>query len=255
MRHLQFRSVEPSQIGRKVDNGDIDRKAENYKDNSYFSRNSRVQLEIVPGHPHIHSPTLHILQDIHGFGCNYNAPIGAAPFARPRPQARPGLGNSDKEIHDDKAQHDHRTDDARDHACCCACPGSACRGNTSRSGLGQVNELRGCGQNACGPGLCFTGHSTLRSKRKTISFNKPFSLKGLDGVQPAGDYEIVTDEKRIETTLFEAWQRVGTQIRLPSLAVDTGIEQYTTIEPGDLEDALRSDHPTDEVRRLERFHD
>ena len=144
---------------------------------------------------------------------------------------------------------------ARDHACCCACPGSACRGNTSRSGLGQVNELRGCRQNACGPGLCFTGHSTLRSKRKTISFNKPFSLKGLDGVQPAGDYEIVTDEKRIETTLFEAWQRVGTQIRLPSLAVDTGIEQYTTIEPGDLEDALRSDHPTDEVRRLERFHD
>ncbi|NMD07352.1 MAG: hypothetical protein GYA66_05170 [Phyllobacteriaceae bacterium] len=95
----------------------------------------------------------------------------------------------------------------------------------------------------------------MRSRRKTISFSKPFSLKGLDGPQPAGDYVIVTDETKINTTLFEAWKRVSTQIRLPSLAVDTGIEQYTTIEPGDLEDALRSDHPTQDIRRLERFHD
>lgn len=95
----------------------------------------------------------------------------------------------------------------------------------------------------------------MRSKRTTISFSKPFTLKGLDGLQPAGDYEIVTNEKKIETTLFEAWQRVATQIRLPSLARDTGVEQYTTIEPGDLEDALRTDHPSDDPGRLERFHD
>lgn len=95
----------------------------------------------------------------------------------------------------------------------------------------------------------------MRSKRTTINFSKPFSLKGLDGIQPPGDYQIVTDEKRVDTTLFEAWQRTGTQIRLPSLSQDTGFEQYTTIDPGDLEDALRSDHPSGDVRRSERFHD
>ncbi len=95
----------------------------------------------------------------------------------------------------------------------------------------------------------------MRSKRTTISFSKPFFLKGLDGPQPAGDYVIVTDEKRIETTLFEAWQRVDTQIRLPSLQRDTGQEQYTSIAPGELEDALRSDQSCPPAQRTERMHD
>lgn len=95
----------------------------------------------------------------------------------------------------------------------------------------------------------------MRSNRKTVSFTKPFRLKGLDGQHPAGDYTIVTDEKKIETTLFDAWRRVGTHIRLPALAQDTGFEQYTEIDPGDLEDALRSDVSGPEPRPSARAHD
>lgn len=95
----------------------------------------------------------------------------------------------------------------------------------------------------------------MRSNRKTVNFTKPFKLKGLDGPQPAGDYVIVTDETRIDTTLFEAWRRTGTQIRTPALTLDQGIEQYTSIDPGDLEDALRSDGSMPEVRASSRMHD
>jgi hypothetical protein len=84
----------------------------------------------------------------------------------------------------------------------------------------------------------------MRSRNKTVSFKAPFSLKGVDGPQPAGDYVIVTDEQRIDTMLFEAWRRVGTQIRLPSLGRDTGVEQYVSINAADLETAMLSDAGT-----------
>jgi hypothetical protein len=95
----------------------------------------------------------------------------------------------------------------------------------------------------------------MRSSNKTVSFSKPFTLKGLDGPQPAGDYVVVTAEQRVATTLFEAWRRVDTQIRLPSLQGYAGVEQYTSIAPGELEDALRSDRSSPEVAPSARIHD
>jgi hypothetical protein len=95
----------------------------------------------------------------------------------------------------------------------------------------------------------------MRSSRKTVNFVNSFTLKGLGGTQPAGDYVIVTDEERISTVLFEAWRRTSTQIRLPSLARDTGIEQYVTVDAAELEAALLSDSGLRAATPARQIHD
>jgi hypothetical protein len=95
----------------------------------------------------------------------------------------------------------------------------------------------------------------MRSTRKTISFEKPFTLKGLDTEQPAGEYVIVTDEEKITTTMFEAWRRTSTQIRLPSLARDTGLEQYITVSATELDAALLADAGLRAAPPARQIHD
>ena len=36
---------------------------------------------------------------------------------------------------------------------------------------------------------------TVRTSRKTVTFRQPFSLSGIDEVQPAGTYTVETDEE------------------------------------------------------------
>jgi hypothetical protein len=43
-----------------------------------------------------------------------------------------------------------------------------------------------------------------RTLRKTVVFSKPFLLKGIDRVLPAGDYPVVTDEELIEGLSFRS---------------------------------------------------
>ena len=38
---------------------------------------------------------------------------------------------------------------------------------------------------------------TIRTTSKTITFNQPFCLKGVDRLLPPGDYHVVTDEELI----------------------------------------------------------
>ena len=55
-----------------------------------------------------------------------------------------------------------------------------------------------------------------RTKRVTLRFQKPFSLKGVDRPLAPGDYEVVTDEELIEELLFPVYRRVATMILLPA---------------------------------------
>ena len=34
-----------------------------------------------------------------------------------------------------------------------------------------------------------------RTRRETVTFARPFSLRGIDGVQPAGTYTVETEEE------------------------------------------------------------
>ena len=57
---------------------------------------------------------------------------------------------------------------------------------------------------------------TIRTTSKTITFNRPFCLKGVDRWLPPGDYRVVTDEELIEGLSFPAYHRLSTVIFVPA---------------------------------------
>jgi hypothetical protein len=81
----------------------------------------------------------------------------------------------------------------------------------------------------------------LRTKRETVAFTQPFSLRGLDGVQPAGRYTVETDEELIEGLSFPAYRRVATLMFLPSRPGGTLLGQIAIIDPRELQAAQARD--------------
>lgn len=79
-----------------------------------------------------------------------------------------------------------------------------------------------------------------RSLSETVVFSKPFLLKGVDRVLPAGDYRVVTDEELIEGISFQAYRRVSTMIFVPAAAPERSMEMVS-IDPRDLRIALDQD--------------
>ena len=55
----------------------------------------------------------------------------------------------------------------------------------------------------------------MRTRRETVTFARPFRLRGVDEAQPAGAYTVETDEEPIEGLSFMAYRRVATGIFLP----------------------------------------
>lgn len=59
---------------------------------------------------------------------------------------------------------------------------------------------------------------TTRTKHETVTFRHPFSLDGVSGVLPAGDYEVITDEELVEGLSFPVYRRVATMMMIPAQA-------------------------------------
>jgi len=78
-----------------------------------------------------------------------------------------------------------------------------------------------------------------RTSRKTVTFARPFSLRGIDGLQPAGTYTVETEEEPVPGLSFLAWRRVATLMFLPSRP--GGTDQVAAIDPLELETALARD--------------
>jgi hypothetical protein len=57
---------------------------------------------------------------------------------------------------------------------------------------------------------------TIRTSSKTVSFARPFLLKGVDRVLAAGQYKVTTDEELIEELSFPVYRRVATMIFVPA---------------------------------------
>jgi hypothetical protein len=57
---------------------------------------------------------------------------------------------------------------------------------------------------------------TIRTSTKTVTFRRPFWLKGVDRLLPPADYRVVTDEELIEGLSFSAYHRVSTAIFVPA---------------------------------------
>jgi hypothetical protein len=82
---------------------------------------------------------------------------------------------------------------------------------------------------------------TVRTSHKTVTFTRPFSLSGIDEVQPAGHYTVETHEESLSGLSFSAWRRVATLIFLPSRPGGAFVEQLVDIDPLELESAQEMD--------------
>jgi len=81
----------------------------------------------------------------------------------------------------------------------------------------------------------------LRTTSRTITFRRPFSLFGLDDIQPAGTYTIQTDEEPIEGLSFLAYRRVATVIFLPLRHGGPGSFQAIPVTPEAVDTAQARD--------------
>lgn len=77
----------------------------------------------------------------------------------------------------------------------------------------------------------------IRTTRTQAKFCAPFSLPELDGVQPAGTYDIETDEEAVESNERTVYVRVATLLHIHS----PGSTRTVTIDPAGLAAALDRD--------------
>jgi len=80
-----------------------------------------------------------------------------------------------------------------------------------------------------------------RTHRTKSSFARPFRLRGVDHVLPAGTYEVVTEDELIEGLSFPVYRRVSTIMLVPGLSAST--IEMVSIDPIDLTAAQDLDGP------------
>ena len=80
-----------------------------------------------------------------------------------------------------------------------------------------------------------------RTLSKTVVFTRPFLLKGIERILPAGDYRVVTDEELIEGLSFAVYRRISTMILVPAQSHPTSSVEMVTIDPIDLQAAQDRD--------------
>ena len=83
-----------------------------------------------------------------------------------------------------------------------------------------------------------------RTSLTTVTFSHPFSLVGVDGVQPAGTYTVETIDTTLDNLSFIAYRRISTSIILPAVGRVIRERQVINIDPLELEEALKRDAET-----------
>jgi hypothetical protein len=82
---------------------------------------------------------------------------------------------------------------------------------------------------------------TVRTSRESVTFTRPFSLSGIDEVQPAGTYTVETDEELLPGLSFPAYRRIATLIHLRSQGGGPIVEEVANIDPLELQAAQERD--------------
>ncbi|MBV9540170.1 MAG: hypothetical protein JO167_02795 [Alphaproteobacteria bacterium] len=74
---------------------------------------------------------------------------------------------------------------------------------------------------------------------RTVVFRHPFVLGGFERVEPAGTYQVETEEEEIDgaTVAVSAWRRMVTVMHIHH----AGMTEYVKIDPADLDKALARD--------------
>jgi hypothetical protein len=79
-----------------------------------------------------------------------------------------------------------------------------------------------------------------RTQRKTVTFKRPFQLKGIERLLPPGNYVVVSDEDLVEGLSFPVYRRVSTAMMVPAQNRPSSVEMLT-IDPSDLDAAQERD--------------
>jgi hypothetical protein len=86
---------------------------------------------------------------------------------------------------------------------------------------------------------------TVRTTKKSVTFAKPFTLGDFDEVLPPGTYDVETDEELLEGLSFQAYRRILTLIHLPAKSGQLGHSRTLTVDPNELDLALKRDTASD----------
>lgn len=80
-----------------------------------------------------------------------------------------------------------------------------------------------------------------RTRRFIAHFSAPFTLKGMDGLQPAGPYALDQEEEMIPVMSAVAYRRVGLFMHLPAVSANRWTLRLVPVEPCDIEAAILQD--------------
>jgi hypothetical protein len=79
------------------------------------------------------------------------------------------------------------------------------------------------------------------TKRVTLTFQHPFSLKGVNRRLAPGQYEVVTDEELIGELMFPIYRRVASLIFVPADACEPSSVEMVNVDPTELASAHERD--------------
>ena len=82
---------------------------------------------------------------------------------------------------------------------------------------------------------------TIRTTRTTVSFSNPFTLRNLEGLQPAGEYVVLIDDELIKGLPRIAYRRVATLFQTPAISASQRQIQSFSISQTELDAALMKD--------------
>lgn len=82
---------------------------------------------------------------------------------------------------------------------------------------------------------------STRITETVVTFTRPFSLTGIDAVQPPGAYEVVTEEEQIPGLSFVAFRRLATTMHLPANPAPGQRREAIAVDPDELAAALAAD--------------
>jgi hypothetical protein len=85
---------------------------------------------------------------------------------------------------------------------------------------------------------------TIRTESKIVSFQEPFTLRNVDGIQPAGDYLVDVDDELIEGINHSVYRRVATRFHIPCMSSPQPTKQVVAVNQTDLDAALMKDRHT-----------
>ena len=74
-----------------------------------------------------------------------------------------------------------------------------------------------------------------------LRFRRAFSLQGISGALPAGEYQVETGEELIHGLSFAAYRRVSTTLLLPVGSTAATAREFATVDAAELAEAQRRD--------------